>query len=124
MLTTAEVFPAISVCTKIRNPFSVFKTNWNVLAFSKNVDPIHFCTVAATSDRINEKISYQVSQILVFEVLQISPHSYAFLDTYQSLVIIDDFLKFSMRMKNMLSLKLNLSNNNIDNAINDHNDND
>ena len=104
--------------------FSVFKTNWNVLAFSKNVDPIHFCTVAATSDRTIDKINYQVSQIVVFEVLQVRSYNYVFHDTYQSLVFIDDFLKSSMREKNMLSLKLNLSNNNIDNAINDHNDND
>ena len=61
-----------------------------------------------------------MSQIVVFEVLQVRPCNYAFLDSYQS----DDYFKSSMRMKNFLSLKLNSSNNNIDNAINIHSDND
>ena len=85
--------------------------------FHVHVDPIHFCTAAATWDRTIDKINSQVSQIVVFEALQIPPYNSAFLDTYQSLVLIDDFLKFSMRMKKMLSLQLKLSNNNIDNAI-------
>ena len=39
----------------LQNPqilFSVFKTNWNVLAFFVAAVPIHFCTVAPTSDNV------------------------------------------------------------------------
>ena len=40
------------VCTKSPAPFSVFKTNWNVLTFSIAAVPIHFSIIASTSDNV------------------------------------------------------------------------
>ena len=72
--------------------------------FQKQIHPVHFCTVAATSNRIIHKINYQVSQIIVFEVLQIRSCNHTVLDTYQN----DDYSKSSMRMKKYLLSKRGL----------------
>ena len=46
-------FPHLKTKTRDENlPFSVFKTSENVLAFFVAAPPIHFCTVAPTSDNV------------------------------------------------------------------------